>query len=386
MKLALIRKTYTSFGGAERHVDRFVDALLDRGHEIHLFTARWRATGRTREGLVVHRVPVVRAARWMEVWSFAARAPRLAAAQGCALVHSFDRVRACDVYRAGDGCHREWLRRRRLARRGIRRLLPSLNPLHAVYLSLERRLFDGGCRVVIANSRRGREEILTHYPAHPSRIRVIYNGVDGERWRAPDAAHRRAARSRAGLADGDRLLLLVGSGFERKGVATAIRALAAIARPGLRLAVVGRGRSAPYARLAQALGVGACVQFVGPVEDILVWYHAADALLLPTLYDPFANVCLEALACGVPVVTSAANGAAEVIDDEVGRIVHDAQDAVRFARATEAVLEWGPRPDACQRVAQAYSLDRHVSETLALYEELMPTGSEPGRLPPRKPI
>lgn len=385
MRVALLRKSYVPFGGAERHVDRFVDALLAQGHTVHLFTARWRNEAVPRDGLTIHRVPLIRLASWTEAWSFALRAPRLATQGDYDLIHSFDRVRACDLYRAGDGCHREWLQRRRRALRGIRRAVPSLNPLHLVYLTLERRLFEGGCRMVSANARRGRDEILTHYRADPSIVRVIPNGVDLARWRRPSPTERGAARTRARLAPGDRLLLLVGSGFERKGVATAIRALAAMARPGLRLAVLGSGRAAPYRRLARSLGVLNCVDFPGPSTDILTWYHAADILILPTLYDPFANVCLEAMACGVPVVTSAANGAAEALRDDVGRVVEDALDAVRFARAAETILEWGPRPDECRRAAEHYSLDRHVRETLALYDELAPLGRAV-RLPLQKPI
>lgn len=369
MKLALIRKTYTPFGGAERHVDRFLDALLERGHEVHLFTARWRASGPPREGFRVVRVPVIRGARWAEAWSFAVAASRLACAGGYDVVHSFDRVRRCDVYRAGDGCHREWLRRRRAAQPGWLRAIPSLNPLHLVYLALERGLFEGGCRAIVANSRRGREDILTHYRADPDRIHVIYNGVDLDRWRVPDAAQRLAARRAAGIGDDERLVLLVGSGFDRKGVATAVRALAALKHPRARLAVVGRGRSHPYARLAASLGVGDRVRFAGPVQDISTWYAAADLLLLPTVYDPFANVCLEALACGVPVVTSAANGAAEVLTEETGVVVEAASDVAGFAAAVDAVLGWGPsRAGACRRVAGRYSLERHLQETLLLYE------------------
>jgi len=372
MRVALIRKAYTPFGGAERHVDRFVDALLSRACEVHLFAAQWGETGQSRNGLVLHRVPIVRATRWAEAWSFAVRASRLAAEGGYDLVHSFDRVRRCDIYRAGDGVHREWLRRRRAAQPAWRRSIPSLNPLHLVYLALERGLFEGRARAIVANSERGKAEILAHYRADPNRVRVIYNGVDLDRFRPPDADGRNKARAHAGFAGDDRVALFVGSGFARKGVEAAVRALA---RPGVRscgrtsLVVVGRGDGGPYQRLASSLGIGDRVRFVGPSTDVTTWYHAADLLLLPTVYDPFANVCLEALACGVPVVTSAANGAAEILTEETGVVVEAASDVMGFAAAVDAVLEWGPsRAAACRRVAERYSLERHLREMLSLYE------------------
>jgi UDP-glucose:(heptosyl)LPS alpha-1,3-glucosyltransferase len=374
VKIALIRKSYTPFGGAERHVDRFLDALRGRGHEVHLFAARWN--GEARSGLTVHRVPVVTAPRWAEAWSFAVRAPRMAAAGGFDLVHSFDRVHSCDVYRAGDGVHREWLQRRRAAQPAWRRAIPSFNPLHRVYLTLERGLFEGRCRVVIANSARGKAEILAHYRADPDRIRVVYNGVDLERFRPPNAQERDSARRAAGVAPTERLAILVGSGFERKGAATAVRAAAALAKGGAnatRLAVIGRGRPEPYQRLAGALGVADRVSFVGPVTDVRPWYAAADALILPTLYDPFANVCLEALACGVPVVTSSANGAAEILDAGAGAVIEDASDAEAFARALDRLwTSGGDRAAACRRTAERFPEARQVADTLAVYDELRP--------------
>jgi UDP-glucose:(heptosyl)LPS alpha-1,3-glucosyltransferase len=126
--------------------------------------------------------------------------------------------------------------------------------------------------------------------------------------------------------------------------------------------------------LAASLGVGDRVRFAGPVQDISTWYAAADLLLLPTVYDPFANVCLEALACGVPVVTSAANGAAEILTEETGVVVEAASDVAGFAAAVDTVLGWGPsRAGACRRMAERYSLERHLRETLSLYEAVRAT-------------
>lgn len=373
MRIALIRKTYTPFGGAERHVAQFIEALHARGDEVHLFAAKWGDSA-SFEKLIVHRVPVVRAARWAEAWSFAVRASAMAADGGYDIIHSFDRVQACDVYRAGDGVHREWLRRRRAAQPVWQRAIPSFNPLHRVYLALERGLFEGRCRAIIANSERGKAEILTHYRAEPSRIRVIYNGVDLGRFRPPDQETRRKARALAGCGVDDRIVLFVGSGFARKGLETAIRAFARLA-PGqagqTALVVVGRGDTRRYARIASSLGLGNRVQFVGPVTDVMPWYHAADVLLLPTLYDPFANVCLEALACGLPVVTTAANGASEALTTDTGMVVDDAQDVEATARGVESVLRWGrSRVDACRGQAEKFPQDRYVRETLALYDEL----------------
>ncbi len=377
MRIALIRKTYTPFGGAERHVAQFIEALRSRGDDVHIYATRWQDAPKSSENVWVHHVPVVRFTRWTEAWSFAVRASRMAADGGHDIVHSFDRVQSCDVYRAGDGVHREWLQRRRDAKPSWKRVLPSFNPLHRVYLTLERRLFEGGCRAAIANSQRGKSEILKHYRADPERIRVIYNGVDLDRFRPPDAEVRGKARERAGLTENDHAVLFVGSGFARKGLETAVRAMAHLSpRSSGRtvLLVVGRGDATPYTRLAVSLGLGDCVRIVGPTTDVMPWYHAADLLLLPTLYDPFANVCLEALACGLPVVTTTANGAAEVLTQDTGVVVDDAQDSESVARGVETVLRWGrTHSEMCRGVAGRFPQERYVRETLELYDELRGT-------------
>lgn len=374
MRIALIRKSYTPFGGAERHVAQFIEALRARGDDVHVYATRWQDAPQSSGNVSVHRVPVVRATRWAEAWSFAVRAPRMAAAGAFDVVHSFDRVQSCDVYRAGDGVHREWLQRRRDAQPLWRRGFPSFNPLHQVYLTVERRLFEGGCRAIIANSERGKAEILKYYRADPTRIRVIYNGVDLERFRPPDAEARRKARALAGLTENDRAVLFVGSGFARKGLETAVRAMVhlSLQSPGRTvLLVVGRGDAGPYLRIAASLGLDNRIRIVGPTTDVTPWYHAADVLLLPTLYDPFANVCLEALACGLPVVTTAANGAAEALTPDTGVVVDDAQDSESVALGVETVLGWGrTRSEMCRAVAERFPQERYVRETLALYDDL----------------
>lgn len=376
MRIALIRKTYTPFGGAERHVAGFIEALRARGDEVHVYAADWRDEAQTSSTVSVHHVPVTRAARWAEAWTFGLRAARMAAAGGYDIVHSFDRVPSCDVYRAGDGVHREWLRRRRAGRPWWRRVVPSLNPLHRVYLALERRLFEGGARAIIANSERGKAEILKYYRADPAWIRVIYSGVDLERFRPPDAESRKRFRVGQGFTDRDRVLLFVGSGFARKGLEGAIRSLARLTSSGSRttLVVIGRDGAGPYARLASKLGVGGRVRFIGPLNDVAPWYRAGDALLLPTWYDPFANVCLEALASGLPVVTTAANGAAEALTADTGVVVADAQDVASLAGGVETVLGWErTRAAACRAAAERFPQARYLQSVLALYDELSRT-------------
>ena len=166
MRIALIRQRYAAGGGAEGYVAQLLESLSAAGHEVHLFAHRWTGVP---AGVTIHRVPVVPAPAFLRVLSFAWAARRMTRRGDFDLVQSFDRTLSPDLYRAGDGCHRAWLDRRRAVEGNPLRLLDGVNPMHRSLLFLERRLFQGGCRCVIANSRMVQEEILRYYGAPGAR-------------------------------------------------------------------------------------------------------------------------------------------------------------------------------------------------------------------------
>lgn len=378
MKIGLVRRRYTPYGGAEVFLDRFIDGLIGRGHSVALFASRWEE----REGVEFHGVP-----EWgpsfMRPLVFAVNASRAAAAARCDVVLGLERTWCHHVYRAGDGCHREWLERRKRFLGPARRLLLALNPLHRVLLYIERRLFTApDLRLVVANSQRVRREIAAHYGLPPERIRVIYNGIAPPEPGAHRRAQaRRAVRSGLGIAEDDVVVLFVGSGFERKGLGFLIEALALLCgdreNPGarhVRLVVVGKGGTRRYRRLARRLGVEGRIRFAGPQRATPDYYLAADVFALPTIYEPFSNACLEAMALGLPVVTTRANGVAEIMTDGVeGAIVDDPADAAALASALSRFLDEGARAEAGRRAAHtasAYTMERTVDEFLKELERV----------------
>ena len=241
------------------------------------------------------------------------------------------------------------------------------SPRHALALRIERDVFADPRQLVLCNSEMVRDEIAERHGVPDPRLAVIVNGVETERFRP--GRNAAARKLRVEQPEARRIWLLVGSGFARKGVETALRALAL--RPmDEALWVAGADAPGPWRKRAEALGVADRVHFLGRRDDLVDVYGAADALLLPTRYDAFANVCLEAAAAGLPVVTSAANGAARWIGDG-GIVVQDADDAEGFAAALASL---GPEEargrlaSAARARAETATWDRHVSELLALYE------------------
>lgn len=338
MRLGLVRYEYHQAGGAERTLGLLCRGLLERGHQVTVIASRWQ--GEPPAGLELELIsPRGHPASW------ARRAADRAGRLGLDSWLSLERVPGAPLFRAGDGCHAAWLRRRARHEGPLRRLSFRLNPKHRAILALERATLGSPALFrVLANSRLVGGELLEYYGLGPDRVEVLYNPVDlGGLF--PDGVRpdREQARAALDLAGPEPVLLFLGSGFRRKGLVFALAALARLA--GARLLVAGRGNQADAARAARRLGVAGRVQFLGPRRDVGLLLTACDAMVLPTMYDPCANACLEALALGRPVVTTTANGAAEFIRPGVnGAVVEDPADAEALAGAVEQTLGLGEFP------------------------------------------
>ena len=366
MKIGLVRRGFSPTGGAESYLRRLAAALEAAGHSCALFggsawpRAEWPAHRN------FFRVPGNGPRRFAD--ALAALEPR----NRCDLLFSLERVWNCDCYRAGDGVHSAWLERRASAAPAWKSWLRRWNPKHRQLLALERALFSpGGASVVIANSQLVRSEIAGHYPAYPARqIEVVYNGLPAGAFHAATPEERRSARAALGLPTEEFVVLFAGSGWERKGLRHALAAVARLpARIRPRLLVAGRGRPAPFLRAAPA--AAARSRFLGPVRDMAACQAAADVFVLPTLYDPFSNACLEALAAGLPVLTTDANGFAEILTPGMdGDIVRTADHLLESELAAR-LSEWADparlaaaRP-VCSARAAGLTIERNVALTLA---------------------
>lgn len=376
MRIGLVRRDFRLYGGAERFTARFIEALRAHGDRVTLITRRWE---RLPPDVAVARVPVVSGSGLLRALSFALFAAQKARQLSLDLVHSFDRIFQQDLYRAGEGVHREWLARRRAALPRMTTLTDPLLPFHRLILALERRIFQqGGARLIMANSEQVAREIARHYAPLSAPVKIVRNGVDLELF------HPRAratlgpgTRTTLGLGRDDVVLLFLGSGFTRKGLAFLLHALGHLpAKDRPSLLVVGKGRAEPHLALARRLGLNGRVRFLGVVADPLPFYAAADAFVLPSLYDPSSNACLEAMAVGLPVVTTRANGASELIEDgREGWVVDDPQDAEALAERLSRLVDVTARLEMGHRArdrVEAYPWDRHLREVLALYASLAP--------------
>ncbi len=369
LRLAIVRQRYNPFGGAERFIERAIEALRARHVDVTMITRAWTADA-ARPALVCD--PFYLGSLWRD-WGFARAACRQAAAARFDLVQSHERLHCCDVFRAGDGVHREWLRQRARGQGKLRRLAIALDPHHRYVLAAERRMFASPrLRAVICNSRMVRDEIARDFGVPDGKLHVIYNGVDTARHSpAQREQHRDPVRAKWGIPSDATLFLFVGAGFARKGLAVALQALAAT--DGWLLVAGGDKRAGRFAAQARELGIADRVVFAGPQREVWPLYLAADAFVLPTVYDPFPNAILEALACGLPVITSTSCGAAELVVPAGAGHAHDALDAAAFAASMRALADVGTRA-RCSRaaleLAGTLTFERMTAAYVDLYAQL----------------
>jgi glycosyltransferase involved in cell wall biosynthesis len=346
MKLALIRRQFSATGGAELYLQRLLEALAQRGHELHLFAETWTAKP---ANVVLHSVKVS-GTRAQKPLRFAEAVRRELAAEKFDCVFSLERTLRQDVYRAGDGVHRVWLDRRRQFAPVWKRPFIGLGAFHRNMQALEAQTFSPqNTGHIIVNSEMVRREIVEHFSFPADRIHLVRNGVDIGSFQNADRA---AARTWFGVKDDEYLLLFVGSGWERKGLKYLLRVARALQGNDLLRAWLaeeisqsaGTTRGKMLEKLAEELRVfGEATQkfaehlklarneiettghqtvrqfpnvkllvvgkgnppanappnaiFSGPLINVEQAYAAADLFVFLPIYEPSANVVFEALAC-----------------------------------------------------------------------------------------
>jgi UDP-glucose:(heptosyl)LPS alpha-1,3-glucosyltransferase len=295
------------------------------------------------------------------------------------LLVSCEKIPGCDVYRTDEGVHAAWLEARRPHQSVPARWFQALSPKHREKLKLERALYaDKGLKRVIAVSERIIGEITRFHGYPRQNISLIRYGarVHG----MADQSEREEARIALGIRPGEHCILFVGTGWERKGLGFAVRAVERLGDPKVRLIVVGRGNRNRYASRA--------VTFLGTVshDSIKTVYRAGDVLVAPSIYEPFSLAGLEALGAGIPVVASGALGLTELITPGVhGEVIDDPSDVTSFSDALRLWIgKMGHCDEAdrvragCVELASQFTLERNLRETMQVIREVIGEKREAG--------
>lgn len=365
LTIGFLRRGYSATGGVETYLKGLASGLLTEGHRPVLFgTEAWPA--REWPGGEI----LWCGGRNLSEYGDAVTRQKLSSGIRFDLILSVEKVPGCDIYRTDEGVHAAWLDQRAPHITPWARLFQKISPKHREKLCLERKLFKPeATRRVISLSERISGEIERYYGYPAGQITLIRNGVPS--LGSGSLRSREESRNELGISSDEKVILFAGTGWERKGLRFAIRAVEQLRDPRVILLVAGKGRQKSYS--------SPVVRFLGPVKQMAGVYAAADLLIAPSIYEPFSLVALEALGAGVPVITSRLSGISEIMIRGVhGEIIGDPSDIKSLNAALRqwiVLLSDAGKADAvreaCLKLASHFSLERNLEETLGVIRQVM---------------
>ena len=375
LEIAVIRRDCgKERGGAERYCHGLCMGLADLGHRVILLA---ETCDEDLEG-VVDFVPL----KVQKINSVTKNLSLHWAAQEAlsrfpnAVSYALSRTWPVDAFRVTDPLHAHSLALR--YRSFMKRIWVRLSPRHRVLLRLERSVLSpGGSRYVVTISKLDKKLVQRYYGIDPKRIRVIYNGVDQDIFSPGVRVRRKAVRQSLGLDQAVTCYIFPAMDFRRKGLMPLLKAVSRLKFP-WELLVAGQDREVPYRKEAVRLGIASRVHFLGRCRDIQDLYGASDLMVLPTTYDPFGNVHLEALACGLPVLTTAQAGGAEIVrPGKTGYIIKDSNSIDELEAALRDFEshrdQWPDWNRESHRSIRAFTLKENTRQTAELLSELAKT-------------
>jgi UDP-glucose:(heptosyl)LPS alpha-1,3-glucosyltransferase len=373
-----------SRGGCETYIASLARRLVADGHDVHLYARCWDASALP-DGLHYHRVDAPGFPRFLRPWYFSVACRRKMRGADHEVSIGFDKIAGPDVLYPQGGVYAasvdyNLLKHRRPLIRRFLRSLKWLDPAHLSFLALEHEQYRPGGALLVAISSMVRRHMEEWHGASPRHVRVLPVAPPPDRFDATDRPRRRhEARQRWGLSPEHVVALFAGMNYRLKGLEPLLHALALLDEPSLSLVVAGRSPSWSFRRLARRLGLADRVHFVGYCADMRDAYFAADLLVHPTFYDPCANVVLEALACGLPVITTRHNGASELLRPagEEGRcaeglVLDDPHDHGKLAWAIGEMLDPARRLEharAARQNAATWTFEHHYRGMLEILAE-----------------
>jgi len=369
MRVAVVIPNYGLTGGAERFSYELTERIAARpGFEVHVLANRWQGNS-TR--VVFHKIPSLPFPRFLRPVVFAWSVDKCLGQNKYAIVHTHERIFESDVFTFHGIPHETWIREVRGKSLGLFDRLTAWVEKKGILGSKN--------NMVLPVSGLVREELLKVYPISEERVRIIYPGVSPEFVAGEHCQdHRAEIRRRHGIQEKDIVVLFVGMNFEVKRLDHVLRGFS-IAREkcpirGLKLLIVGKGKEEKYRAMCSELGIQEYVIFAGVVSDVEKYYFASDIFIMPSQFDTFGLVVLEAMAAGLPVIITNRVGARDLVQDGLNGFVLNGtvspfqlSEKIGCLLNDEARMKMGT---SARKVASRYTWHRTAQEVMELYYEL----------------
>jgi len=325
-KILFIKYHLNKAGGLEKYSYRIIKAFIKKGYKDHPLTTKASKEFLDNKELKLITFKSLKILKFLKLKIFDLRCSYWIKKNKPKLIFSFDRTSIFTHTRLGNGIHLTFLKRRAFIENKFKLFLNKINPLHKVILQIEKQGFrQKTLKKVIVNSNMVKKELIDSYNFDPKNISVILNGVefndlknDFSSWEEKKLLFAKKLNLNPNISQ----LLFVGNDYKRKGLKFLLKALAKIKEKDFHLSIVGKDKNTQkYMNFSKKLKIDKKISFFNERDDIINFYQLADIAILPTLYDPFSNVAIEALAMGVFVITTLYNGAQEIITKENGSII-----------------------------------------------------------------
>ncbi len=367
-KLAFAVSLFFEYGGMQRSLLRIAQECVQRGHEVHIFTGGW--IGDKPDNISVHEMDT-RAITNVRSNDILAKklAEQVKQASDFDCVVGFTKLPGLDVYYAGDPCYAERIST-------SRSWWYRLTPRYRGFRRQEAAVFAKGLTtelMLIAHNEQ--KSFMKYYGTEAERFHLMPPGINRQRFApAPSDEDIKALRDDLGVAQDEKMLLLVGARFQTKGLDRALDAVASLStaqRTKIKLVIVGGDKQAPYQQQAERLGISEQIVFTGAREDLVRFYHAADCLVHPPYTENTGTILIEAMLCNLPILATGVCGFAfHVSDAQAGMISPEPFEQKQFNRMLAEMLDSkilsqfeGKGPDYCDKT-DLYSLIERAADVI----------------------
>jgi UDP-glucose:(heptosyl)LPS alpha-1,3-glucosyltransferase len=362
--------------------------MAEEGYEVHVYAEQWDVED---SKIIFHSVRTIPFPKSLRLLSFAIRATKEIENGNYDITFGVGNTLEADILQPHGGVHWAWFwKSLRVYDHPILWTIKFLGRVFSLKQWASGWIQDAPYKrksfsKIVAISDMVKQDILRWYRVPEKRIAVVYNGVDIERFHPRNRQYRQEVRGRHGIGQDDLVLLFVSNNYRMKGLGFLIKALAKIKKetpadlPSFKLLVLGRDRPDSYLDLARDTGIADEVIVVGVTPEPEKYYGASDLLVHPTFYDACSLTVLEALASGLPVISTDSNGASGIITEgQEGFVISDPREDRVLA---EKILFFLNREKlekasiAARRLAESYSLERNWKEMESLFVMNMKDGA-----------
>jgi UDP-glucose:(heptosyl)LPS alpha-1,3-glucosyltransferase len=360
--IAFIKSGVRHRGGLEKSASRIINGFAESGARVSVLTTG-PVEPSSHPQISFHSIHPSSWPPFIRMEQFDRFVERWLLSHPVDLIFGMDRIRKQTHLRAGNGVHGAYLESRRLSEGALKYYSCLLNPMHRKILQLEREAFEyEGLKTLFTNSHMVQRQILERFSIAPQKVKVLHNGVE---WADMEGDFSRWQESKEAMATSLRLdpetfhFLFIGNGYHRKGLHILLEGLSRLRGVPYVLSVIGKEKQMEkFQAQVKLLGLEKQVIFWGPRTDIRTFYQLADVLCIPSFYDPFANVTVEALAMGLYVVSSKQNGGSEILTSSSGALIEDLLDPDSVTAAlTEALKHRKTAKSAAWNRKSVESLD-----------------------------